>query len=314
MKNIKKLTSIILTVVLIFAMSSIAFAAPCSGTPIGSKGEQIEYVYDVGYIGFAIRPPLLNIEDVTEEPMWEYGDNHCYIDDDGTTWRYFAYHNWIVSSEDPDYIYRILEDDTLMIYYCGDDPFDKSNSTVNLLFPSTLDGKTVTMIMGGCGEYTKSIRLPDTATTINYQAFYVGGPDTPFKPERIIIPDSVKSISVNAFMYSDIEIYYEGTEEQWNDIVVWNFDNAFDPDYWAVTDFDWLAEEAYYGDYMGSYEKTWVKSIHFNVDPDTLEDLVPEEEKTQQSIFDQIFTPVKQFFATVISFFKMIVSWFNFGK
>lgn len=306
MKNFKKIMSLILVVVFVFVMSTVAFAAPGSGTPIGSTYEQSEFVTnEMEYTLSA------------ETAKWEYDSTYRYIDENGNVWRWckseFARdpnlgHNYRIDKSNEQWLYDILDDGTLCISSSPDVELD-----LNIVAPSTLDGKTVTRISSAGNTSTLSIIIPDTITRIDYRSF-----ESRSSLKRVYVPVSVKSIEVHAFeLCSDngIEIYYEGTEKQWNDIVVWSPSNTIDPVDWAVTDFNWTAEYAY-GDPSlptGTFS-TDVKTVHFNVDPSTLEDLVPEEEDPQQSVFDQIFAPVKQFFASVISFFKMVVSWFNFGK
>lgn len=278
MKNIKKLTSVILAVALIFAMSSIVFAAPGSGTPIGTESEQTRFV------------------NKAMESYWEDRSDDV---------------EWIRSTENPNWNYRILEDGTIRVGTYGHSS-ETAPVVNNIVVPSTLDGKTVTEIRR-IGDYsTLSIEIPEGITQIDYNCMR-----NIQNLKRIIIPASVTSICINAFDLPDddgVELYFCGTEEQWKEIVVWTPAMSLGGDHyeWAVSDFDWLANP--YSDNAFADIESWVKAIHFNVDPSTLEDLVPEEEEPQQSVFDQIFAPVKQFFASVISFFKMVVSWFNFGK
>ncbi|MBR4050866.1 MAG: leucine-rich repeat protein [Clostridia bacterium] len=293
MKNFKKIMSLILAVVFVFVMSTVAFAAPGSGTPIGSAYEQEQFVLDAAYLSAAYSD---------EECFWDrdvYGLS--YTDDEGNEWRHYNNKNWLYSNEDDRWLYKVLDDGTLFIV--GNPDIEKNTEKdANIIVPSILEGKTVTKVMSAGNENTLSIIIPDTVTSIELWAFR-----NRQNLKRVVIPTSVKSIEVEAFsLTDDIELYYCGTEEQWNDIVVWNHPSTMDMDFWAVTNFNWL-EKTHKGDKVDSF----VKAVHFNVDPDTLEDLVPEEE---QSIFEQIFAPIKTFFATVISFFKMIVSWFTFGQ
>lgn len=301
MKNIKKLTSIALAVMLIFAMSSVAFAAPNSGTPIGTAYEQQAFVMEAAKLN-AYRGGV----DFPEEELWDYDDfTYRYTDSEGNVWRYYEGLNWIISKENEQWMYIELEDGTL---YIVDNPSVTLDR--NLVIPSSLEGKTVSAVRyaaRGYGENsTLSVIIPDTITNIDYSTFRNCS-----DLQRVVIPASVKSIERGASDLTDnIELYYCGTEEQWNEIVVWNHPTYGDDAFWAVTNYDWSCKVDIFSE---KYDSD-VKAVHFNVDPSTLEDLVPEEEEPQQSVFDQIFTPVKQFFASVISFFKMVVSWFNFGK
>lgn len=301
MKNIKKLTSIILAVVLIFAMGLVAFAAPNSGTPIGDAYKQERFVMEASKLN-VYRGGV----DFPEEELWDYDDHtYRYTDSDGNVWRYYENLNWIVSKENELWLYIELTDGTLYIIDNPDVTHDR-----NLIIPSSLDGKTVSAMRfigkGYDEDSTLSVVIPNTITNIDYSTFR-----NISDLKRVVIPASVKSIERGAFdLIDDVELYYCGTEEQWNDIVVWHHPTWQDDSFWAVTNYDWSCKVDVYGEKLDSY----VKAVHFNVDPSTLEDIVPEEEEPQQSVFDQIFAPVKQFFASVISFFKMVVSWFNFGK
>lgn len=301
MKNIKKLTSIILAVVLVFAMSSVAFAAPNSGTPIGDAYEQERFVMEASKLN-AYRGGMY----FPEEELWDYDDHtYRYTDSDGNLWRYYDDLNWIVSKEDDKWMYIELDDGTL---YVVSNPSVTHNRNVTV--PASLDGKTVTAIRsaGGIGldDTPLSITIPDTVTNIDYATF-----KNQNDLQRVIIPTSVKSIECGAFnLTDDIELYYCGTEEQWSEIVVWHHASYGDNSFWAVTNYDWSCPFDSFDEKCESY----VKAVHFNVDPSALEDIVPEAEEEPVSPFDSFLEGIRTFFATITSFFKMIVSWFTFGK
>ncbi len=301
MKNIKKITSIILAVVLIFAMSSIAFAAPNSGTPIGTAYEQERFVMEAS---------KLNVyrggDDFPEEKLWDYDEHYkTFTDPDGNLWRYYENLNWIVSKENNKWMYIELEDGTLYVVSNPDVIQDR-----NIKVPASLDGKVVSAMRYASGGFfddsTLSVTIPDTITTIDFQTFR-NLPDL----QRVVIPASVKSIERGAFDLTDnIELYYCGTEEQWNKIVVWNHPTWHDDSFWAVTNYDWSCKRDVYNE---KYDSD-VKAVHFNIDPSTLEDIVPETEEEPESPFESFLEGIKSFFATITSFFKVIVSWFTFGN
>lgn len=300
MKNIKKITSIILAVVLIFAMSSVAFAAPNSGTPIGTAYEQQVFVMEAAKLN-AYRGGI----DFPEEELWDYDDlTYRYNDSEGNVWRYYEGLNWIISKENEQWMYIELEDGTL---YIVDNPSVTLDR--NLVIPSSLEGKTVSAVRYAARGYgedsTLSVTIPDTVTNIDYSTFRNCS-----DLQRVVIPSSVKSIERGAFDLTDnIELYYCGTEEQWNEIIVWNHPTYGDDAFWAVTNYDWSCKVDVFSQKRDSY----VKAVHFNVDPSTLEDIVPEEEEPMSPL-EKFFSSITSFFATITNFFKIVVSWFSFGK
>ena len=294
MKNFKKLIAVILAVLMVAAIPMTAFAAPYTGTPIGNQGEQDAYVLDAVY--------LADWYYSHEDPKWDYDeDTKRYTDENGTVWRYYDEKNWIVPAGNDDWIYYVMEDGNL---YVADNP-DKPNEETNLVIPSSIDGKTVTRVLDAGEQNTLSIELPDTMTAIDHKAFR-----NKRSLKRVIIPTSVKSISDITFeLTDDIELYYTGTEEQWNDIIVWHHANFLDADHWAVTGFNWL-EMPYVS---GSNESTGVKAVHFNVNPDELEPLVPgeEEEPAGPTLFEKLASGIAGVIATITGFFKGIFDFFG---
>lgn len=300
MKNFKKLIAVILTVLMVAAIPMTAFAAPHTGTPIGNQGVQDAFVMEAAKLG------IYTGGDFPEEEMWDYDENYLYVDDDGTVWRFASDMNWIVSKENNQWLYRELDDGTLYIMTNSDVEIDQ-----NLAIPSVLEGKTVTKVRNagrGTANFnrasTLSITIPDTVTSIEYGAFRNKG-----KLRRVVIPTSVKSIEVGAFGLTDnIELYYTGTEEQWNDIIVWSHTSFHDPaNHWAVTNFNWLEYP-----YEGRPEiKEPVKAVHFNVNPDELEPLVEEEEPVEPTLFEKLVSGITGIIATITGFFKGIFDFFG---
>lgn len=287
MKNFKKLIAVILAVLMVAAIPMTAFAAPNSGTPIGTEGEQENFVME-----------RINRYLEEEEPFWDYGEDRLYTDENGTTWAYWpgGKKNWIISNENPKWMYRVLDDGTLYVAQYGE-------CEENIVIPSQLDGKTVTVIAVAGNNDTLSITVPDTVKDIDYNAFR-----NEAKLKRVVIGTGVEAIDVGAFDLTDnIELYYCGTETQWNEIVVWNARNTLEPATWAVTGFDWLANP-----YKGRDNISAVKAVHFNVDPDELEPLIPEEdEPVEPTLFEKIIAGISGIIATITGFFKGIFDFFG---
>lgn len=292
MKNtFKKTLAAIMSVLMIAAIPISALAAPGSGTPVGDEFTQFNYVSEKMELYFE-----------KEEIAWDREENGLlYTDENGTKWRYFENSNWIVSEENNQWLYKVLEDDTLYVISNPDVSIDP-----NLIIPSTLDGRTVTRVRrvgvgmkSSVSEPTLSITIPDTVTQIDYHAFY-----NKSSLKRVIIPASVKSIEVRAFECNEkIDIYYTGTELQWKEIVVWNQGHTSDYDYWAVTDFDWLSNP--YKDCSAESWPSSVNSVYFNVNPDELAPLVPEEEEEELTFWEKIVAGIANFIAKIIGFFKI---------
>lgn len=289
MKKINSIIAIAMALITILSMSTIAFAAPNSGTPIGDETTQFNFVTNE-----------MELRLGKENPIWNYDTSSLsYTDQNGTVWRWYENRNWIVSSENEQWLYKELDDGTLYIVSNPDVPLD-----VNLVIPSSLDRKTVTRVRSaGAGinslvsEPTLSITIPDTVTHIDYFSFR-----NRKELKRVVIPVSVKSIEVRAFEgTNEIELYYCGTEEQWNDVVVWNQGHTFDYDYWAVTDFNWLDKPI-----KEQSENVWpstIKDIHFNVNPNELEPLEPNEESPELGFFGKIIQGFKNIIFKIISIF-----------
>lgn len=170
---------------------------------------------------------------------------------------------------------------------------------VNMIIPSTIDGYTVSTVnrAGSSEAHTMSITISEGITAIGYSACR-----NISTLKRVIIPTSVKSIDCGAFdLTDDIELYYCGTEEQWKEIVVWNQSSTVEAGYWAVKEYDWLTPRH-------NDDFTFVKDVHFNVNPDELEDLVWEEpvKDNEPTFFERLLAGASNIIATVVSFFKRI--------
>lgn len=286
MKNIKKILAVILAVLMVAAIPMTAFAAPNTGTPIGTEREQENFVME-----------RINRYLEEEEPFWDYGEDRLYTDENGTTWAYWPGEkkNWIISNENPEWMYRVLDDGTLYVAQYGE-------CEENIVIPSQLDGKTVTVIAYAGNDNTLSITVPDTVKDIDYMAFR----NEP-KLKRVVIGTGVEAIESTAFNLTDnVELYYCGTEAQWNEIVVWNARNTLEPATWAVTGFDWLANP-----YEGRNNASSVKAVHFNVNPDELEPLVEEEEPVEPTLFEKLVSGITGIIATITGFFKGIFDFFG---
>ncbi len=87
-----------------------------------------------------------------------------------------------------------------------------------------------------CDSLT-SITIPDSVTTIGSYAFYDCDSLT-----SITIPDSVTTIGSQAFRYCDsfTDVYYTGTEEQWNNITIDDYNSDLNN---ATIHFNYTGEE-----------------------------------------------------------------------
>lgn len=289
MKNFKKILALVLALMMTMAIPMTAFAAPGSGTPIGTEAEQEAFVME-----------RINRYLEEEEPFWDYDATYkTYTDSDGTIWRYLSHRNWIESKENSDWLYRILDDGTLYVTY------NATEGDENVIVPSTLDGKTVTKVRGAGTGNTLSITIPETVTEIGYEAFYG---KTNLK--RVVIGSNIAAINERAFdLADDAEIYFCGTEEQWNNVVVWHQADWLDPVSWAATGFDWTAKP--YDASVTSGNVTFISAVHYNVDPDTIEPLVPEEEEEEPTLWEKFIAGISGIIATITGFFKGIFGWIN---
>ncbi|MBR2079324.1 MAG: leucine-rich repeat domain-containing protein [Clostridia bacterium] len=118
------------------------------------------------------------------------------------------------------------------------------------------------LVFCGCSSL-KSVTIPDSVTSIEADAFV-----DCTSLESVTIPDSVTSISFGAFSgcTSLTDVYYGGTEEQWNSIIIEVFRN----------------------------ECLTGATIHF-----LGEDLSPEEE-----VDNSFFGKIKAFFTRIIEWFR----------
>lgn len=277
MKNLKKILAVILSILMVAAIPMTAFAAPRTGTPIGTEAEQRAFV-DKALEHYLIEqnaPNSVPLTLSTENPMWRY---------------------------------RELEDGTLRLMMNNDDIYDYG--IYNLVIPSSLDGKKVTEVRRVGGYDLLSVVIPEGVTSIDYNTYA-----NIANLQRIVIPTSVKSIEVGSISNSGaelIDIYYCGTEEQWNDIVVWNAPTTLDSA-WAVTDFNWL-EKPYINTGVEGIDNipSNFKAVYFNTDPSTLEDLVPKEEEYEPTIFEKLAVFFANIAEAISNFFARILSFISF--
>lgn len=270
MKNtFKKITSVILAVMMVLSISVTAFAAPGSGTPVypTDSYEAIKYAWYDGYVA-----------DMETE------------------------HEVIIASEDPEWIYYFLEDGTIAV---GPNNTREYYDTVKeMVVPSTIDGYKVTKLHRASGANLLSVVIPDTVTELGTDCFR--NIDT---LKRVVLPDSIKKMNESSFELTDnVEIYYTGSEEQWNNIVVWHYGRTPDSSNWVVTNFDWLGDPYVGENTMESHKTTGVKAIHYNVDPSTLppvEDLI-EEEPEVPTFWEKVATAIANFFESIVIFFQKI--------
>ena len=106
----------------------------------------------------------------------------------------------------------------------GERAFGYCTSLTSVIIPYSV----TTVGIGVFEECTslESVLIPDTITTISSGMFYHCQSLT-----SISIPDSITTIAEYAFYrcYNLKDVYYAGTEEEWNDIAINNADNANDP-------------------------------------------------------------------------------------
>lgn len=303
MKNLKKTLAVILAILMISAVPVTAFAAPHSGTPL-------ENSWSYGYYKTADFYSY-------DEPLWDYDpETHQYVDENGKVWEYRQFYmfgndpfssqqenrkNGIVGKgEGYSYFYRILEDETIAVSICVEYGIN------NFEIPSTIDGRKVSIIDDFHKEYSGadpydyegyllSVTIPDGVREIGHNAFHNNN-----CIERIVIPSSVEVISVGAFALNadgGIDIYYTGSEEQWNKIITWHPSTNIVPA-WAVTGYDWTRpyEE---GTDLGNADGD-VKEIKFNVNPEEIEPLVPEmPEEIRMSPIERFFRLLIEYLATL---------------
>lgn len=303
MKNLKKTLAVILAILMISAIPVTAFAAPHSGTPLENSWH---YGYDktAEYYSY-------------DEPLWDYDpETHQYVDENGKVWEYRQFYmfgndpfstpkenrkNGIVGKgEGYSYFYRILEDGTIAVSILIEFGIN------NFKIPATIDGRKVTVIddfrtdYNGADPYgyeghILSITVPEGVREIGHNAFHNNN-----CIERIVIPSSVEVISVGAFSLNatgGIDIYYTGSEEQWNKIITWHPSTDIVPA-WAVTGYDWTRPYES-GIDLGNAEGD-VKELKFNVNPEEIEPLVPEmPEEIRMSPIERFFRMLIEYLATL---------------
>lgn len=301
MKNtVKKIIAVALSVIIIMSFSITAFAAPGSGEYVNGRA-YVSGIYAMIYFEkYLLRIPMAD----GEEELWDYDEfTMRYTEEDGTIWRYFNNRNFIVCQSDERWLYQILKDDTLLITVNPDYPWE---DVLEVTIPSVLDGKNVTILDEWGGNEALSVILPDSITEIGYDCFM----NT--KVKRIVLPATITKTNETAFMAArDVEIYYCGTEEQWNDIIVYHISDYFDEDCWAVTGYDWFGEP-YSGENVYNDLNLGVKAIYFNADPDNLppvETLI-DPEPVEPTIWEKIAQAFQNFSDGIVIIFEMISDFF----
>ncbi len=292
MKNtFKKITSIILAMFILMSISVTAFAAPGSGEYVGGSAIESEYIAWKIYNKY---PNNYN----PEPKMWE-GDSLLYTDENGVNWRYFSNRNYIVCAEDNRWIYRILEDGTIAVCPSPDAEW----TDLELVIPSKLDDKTVTILdMFSSMTGAISVIVPETVTELGFDCF------RNTKVKRVVLGSNVAIISDRCFeLTDDAEVYFCGTEDQWNDIIVYHMPDTTENTTWAVTGYNWLTNQ-----YEGSNTRSYVSAIYFDVDPSALppvEDLI-EEEPVEPTIWDKIAQAFENFADSIVVFFEKVANFF----
>lgn len=107
-----------------------------------------------------------------------------------------------------------LSDGTLRVNGLADP--EKKNTVTEIVIPGEVNGKSVTVIgsyaFRGCESLT-GITIPDSVTSIEHGAF-----EDCKSLADLTIPESVTSISFYTFDENLKNVYYKGSEEQWNKI------------------------------------------------------------------------------------------------
>lgn len=203
--------SIIIAIVLTFSMSVTAFATENTTEP----ETKTETVLPGGAV---LATSEYKADTAVEEKQWD-NDADEYTDANGVTWRYIHKRNYIVSKNDSNYLYRVREDGTISVIY----DYLRNEPEGEVIFPSTLDGKTVTKIdafaLFGCHDVT-GVRIPDTVIEVGYTAFTYCT-----NLERIVIGRNVTKFNAEALgnIGSSFEICFVGSEEQADEITVWSY-------------------------------------------------------------------------------------------
>ncbi len=333
MKNtLKKILALIMSVLTIAAIPLSAFA-----TYYENPEDRISDPYGSTFPYF--EEPLFPIEMYTEK--------HGYHElvKDGVTYIYEGGHynpndgsfsdkneycrNWIISTENPDWLYYEMPDGTVALKWNYHQP-DYECGTKELVVPSTIEGKSVSVI----GEYgfhlcgAESIRIPEGVKSIRAVAF-------DFKVKRVFLPSSLEEIALY-FTIENVQesVYYAGTAEQWANIVVYNVSgntvlrqyireyvdwdtygycgpiklsdnfeihNAMCNGYYETRNFDWKT----YSSIRNSKGFAPVSaSFCFNANPDDY-----EYWENELSFFEKISNGISNIIAAIIEFFKNSFSW-----
>lgn len=323
MKNFKKIVSLVLVVVSVFAMSTIAFAES-EAEPEPSRTEHslddetftyhgkeyngitfASYMESIGPLAASCRCYNHYTE---EEPWIEYDGlekelssyDNCYhygrsypTEVDGVTYVYDDGFNWICAEENPAYLYREVEDGiaiTSNLGYLGYDKYFES-FTSSYTVPSSLDGKTVTELARGLGcylLYIDELIIPDSVKRINADAFF-----NPKIKQRVILGSGIECLStewLSINSYGPIDLYCVASKEQMDKVLVWenlwHRHHTWDKVDWANTELN------------HDFAK-----VHYDVDVDSLPEL-KDDSVAEATIFDKIIA----FFQQIIEFFENLFS------
>ena len=153
----------------------------------------------------------------------------------------------------------------------GDCAFDGCSSLTSVTIPDSVTSIGM-IVFGGCSSLT-SVTIPDSVTSIDYGVFWgcssltnVTIPDSVTSIgdsafygcsslTSVTIPDSVTSIDYYAFVKcsSLTDVYYSGTEEQWNSIAIGSYNECLTN---ATIHYNYVSPKKEYtitfiGDYVG---------------------------------------------------------------
>lgn len=273
MKGIKKITALILATVLMFTASTTAFAQTFE------NHEKKEVLIPDGGV-FAMH--AYKTDTATEEKLWD-GPEIEFTDENGVKHIYQNKKNYIVSSENPNYLYRLDDEGNASIAYSyyGEKAYDE------IIIPSTIDGYNITRIDAFafymCNGIS-GIRIPDTVKEVGYYAFGYCS-----QLERLIIGTGVEVFNAEALVGSktEKEVCFASSEEQADEIMVWSYKNVN-----TKKACDWTKLN---GNNMVSYD--------INTD-----ELLPTTRISERSLWEWFREYIKEMFEMFRDFFTFLFS------